>query len=83
MVVNNGKIVATATNRKIGDPETNWRSAHVHAEMAALAAAGSRAKGAFVYVARVFADGSPADSKPCKRCESYMGRYKVAQVVWT
>lgn len=83
IVVNNGRIVAVATNKKVGDPATQWRRSHIHAEAAAIIAAGKYAKGASVYVARAAADGSPAESKPCKKCEGYLERFKVGQVVWT
>ena len=84
IVVWNGTIVASKTNRKIAAPLDNqWRRAHIHAEAAAVRAAGKYASGSIVYVARVAADGSPANSKPCKKCEGYMDRYKVSQVVWT
>lgn len=83
VVVNNGRIVSTATNKKVGDPETAWRKSHVHAEIAAVVAAGKHAHGSSVYVARVAADGSPAVSQPCKKCEGYLSRVGVAQVVWT
>jgi pyrimidine deaminase RibD-like protein len=83
VVVNSGKVVAVATNKKVGDPNIAWRRAHIHAEIAAVSAAGTRAKGASVYVARAAADGSPAVSKPCKKCERYMERSGVTQVVWT
>ena len=83
VVVNNGRIVAVATNKKIGDPLTHWRRAHVHAEAAAVIAAGSRAHGATVYVARLAANGQPANSKPCKRCDGYLDRFGVSQVRWT
>lgn len=84
VVVQNGRVIASATNKKVGDPEMGWRRSHVHAEVAAINAAGKNAvSGSVVYVARVWADGSPAESKPCKRCESFMERHGVAQVVWT
>lgn len=83
VVVNNGRIVSTATNKKVGDTESGWRRAHIHAEAAALMAAGTRARGAQVYVARVSADGSAAESKPCKKCQGLLDRYGVSQVVWT
>jgi pyrimidine deaminase RibD-like protein len=84
VVVQNGRVLSTATNRKVGDPESGWRRAHVHAEIAAINAAGKHAvSGSAVYVARVWADGSPAESKPCKRCEGFMERHGVSQVVWT
>jgi hypothetical protein len=28
-------------------------------------------------------DGTPALSKPCKKCERYLKRYGVSEVVWT
>jgi len=83
VVVSNGRIVSKATNKKVGDPKTAWRKAHIHAEVAAVLAAGKRAPGALVYVARVLADGSPGDSQPCKKCEGYLNRVGVAKVVWT
>lgn len=83
VVVNKGKVLAVATNRKVADPETHWRRSHIHAEMAAVIAAGTQAAGASVYVARVSADGSPANSKPCKKCERLLNRYGVMQVIWT
>lgn len=83
VVVNNGQIVSTATNKKVGSPETHWRKSHVHAEAAAIIAAGPKAYGATVYVARAAADGSPASSKPCKKCDGYLARFRVSQVRWT
>jgi pyrimidine deaminase RibD-like protein len=83
VVVKNGKVISTSTNKKIGDPSVAWRISHIHAEFAAVVAAGTYACGSNVYVARVSADGSPAPSKPCKKCESIMERSGVAKVVWT
>jgi pyrimidine deaminase RibD-like protein len=83
VVVRNGKILSVTTNKKIGDPKVSWRTAHVHAEFAAIAAAGTLASGSNVYVARVSADGSPAPSEPCKKCKSILGRAGVSKVVWT
>jgi deoxycytidylate deaminase len=83
VVAKDGRIIAMATNKKIGDPSTAWRVSHIHAEFGAIIAAGSRATGAHVYIARVGADGEPAPSKPCKKCESMLVRAGVAKVVWT
>ena len=82
VVVYDGRIVSAATNKKVGDPRFGWRKAHVHAEIAAVTAAGSRASGAYVYVARVAADGSPAESEPCKKCHGYLERAGVSRVGW-
>lgn len=83
VVSKKGKVVAQATNKKVGDPETAWRRSHIHAEVAALVAAGTLARGAMVYVARVNKAGEPVLSKPCVKCERYLKRYGVAGVVWT
>jgi pyrimidine deaminase RibD-like protein len=83
VVVYDGKIVSQAANRKIGDARFGWRKAHVHAEIAAVTAAGSRASGSYVYVARVAANGLPAESEPCKKCHGYLVRAGVSKVVWT
>lgn len=83
IVVSRGRVIAQATNKKIGDPEYQWRRSYIHAEIAAVLAAGSYAKGSKVYVARVNRNGEPAMSKPCKKCERYLKRYGVSEVVWT
>jgi pyrimidine deaminase RibD-like protein len=83
IVVSRGQIVSEATNRKIGDPEIAWRIAHLHAEVAALLAAGPLANGSTLYVARISASGKPAESKPCKKCDSFIEKYGVTRVVWT
>ena len=83
VVVFNGKVVASATNKKIGDPRHEWRRSHVHAEAAAAIAAGTRIAGAHVYVARVNAFGDPTDSRPCQKCERYLKRMGVARITWT
>lgn len=83
VVVSNGRVVAAATNKKIGDPYTHWRRSYVHAEAAAIIAAGTKANGATVYVARISSDGTVTLSKPCKRCDGYMERFGVSRVVWT
>lgn len=83
VVVVNGRVISKAVNRKVGDPKVAWRKSHVHAEFAALVAAGSRSRGAMVYVARVRADDTPANSEPCRKCARLLNRLGVAQVVWT
>lgn len=83
VVVSNGQVVSMATNKIVGDPEKAWRKAHIHAEIAALTAAGQRAIGATLYVARVNAQGLTRDSKPCKKCEGFIEKYKIGSVIYT
>jgi pyrimidine deaminase RibD-like protein len=83
VVVYDGIIIGAATNKVVSDQTKGWRKSHVHAEAAALMQAGTRANGAHVYVARVLKDGSPADSRPCRKCEGFLERYGVKSVRWT
>jgi len=84
VIVLNGRVVGEAVNRLVSDQTTgSWRKSHMHAEIAALLSAGSKAYGAIVYVARVHKDGTPADSKPCKKCEGQLKRKRVKKVIWT
>lgn len=83
VVVSNGRVIAHATNKKIGDPKLEWRRSHVHAEAAAAIAAGSRIAGAHVYVARISPTGLPLESRPCRKCQRYLQRMGVAKITWT
>jgi pyrimidine deaminase RibD-like protein len=83
VVSKRGKIIAVATNKKVADPSTHWRKSHIHAEFAALVAAGNEAHGSIIYVARVNAHGNPASSRPCKKCQGLIERFGVAKVVFT
>lgn len=83
VVVNNGKVVSVATNKRVSDPSVEWRKSHIHAEAAAVLAAGRHAHKSIVYVARIMADGTTSNSKPCKKCDGYLARMGVAQIVYT
>lgn len=87
VLVKDGRVVAAALSRRVGPSASatakSWRSAYVHAEQAALAAAGSAAAGATLYVARVGRGDAPAPSAPCARCEALRLRRRVRRVVTT
>lgn len=83
VVSKRGKILAVATNKRVANPQTNWRSSHIHAEFAALIAAGKEAHRGVVYVARVSPSGRPAPSQPCKKCQGLIERFGIASVVFT
>ena len=83
VVVSKGKIIAHATNKRIGDPKFCWRRSYVHAEAAAAIAAGTRISGASVYVARVGKNGLPRESRPCRKCQKYLFRMGVGRIYWT
>lgn len=87
LVVRDGAVVGQGVARRVGnDPsvsENAWRCSYIHAEHAALRAAGADASGATLYVARVNAYGDPVLSKPCPRCAGLAERVGVARIVWT
>lgn len=83
VVSRRGKVLSVATNKKVADPKTQWRSSHIHAEFAALVAAGKEANKGFIYVARVNSRGRPASSQPCKKCQGLIERFGISNVVFT
>jgi deoxycytidylate deaminase len=78
-----GQGVARRTRHDPAGSENEWRCSYIHAECAALGAAGGSAKGAVLYVARINASGNPVLSEPCARCRSRAVRAGVSRVVWT
>lgn len=87
IVVRNGNVLSIATNKNINpmnvlDEEHVREHASIHAEVAALRRV-ANPRGCTVYVARVMSDGSPGLSKPCIRCQKYLDKAGVKQVVWT
>ena len=88
VLVKGGKVVGVGVNSTRGvssvdATENSWRSSYVHAEEVAIRAAGSRASGATLYVARVNRHGAPRLSEPCARCEGAISRSGVKRVVFT
>lgn len=88
IVVKNGQIVGVGVNSTRGiasvkKSEESWRSSYVHAEEVAIQAAGKKANGATLYVARVNRSGFPRLSEPCSRCEGVIARSGVRRVVYT
>lgn len=83
VVVLRGQIVAEATNKRIAPTtQTSWRRSHIHAEHAAILAAGNKTHGATLCVARAGASG-PANSRPCCRCDRIIRRAGIAHVIYT
>lgn len=87
ILVNNGKVVAIGTNVRKGVgaeySENSWRGSHIHAEAVVISAAGHRAKGGTLYVARSNQSGSPRPSRPCERCQGAIERAGIRRVVHT
>lgn len=55
----------------------------IHAEVAAIRNAGSRLKGATIYVARVNNRGEVRYSKPCSKCQVVLDSYGIRKAIWT
>lgn len=84
VVVRRGKTVAAEVNRTTSDARfSNRPICSIHAELAAILAAGSLARGATLYVARVNRQGEPRDSAPCKKCRGFIQRSGIVRVVHT
>ena len=84
VIVKDGKILAVGTNRMYYDPSVvNWRMSGIHAEAAAIKAAGNRAKGATIYVGRINRTGETMLSAPCDRCTGAIDRAGITRVVHT
>jgi deoxycytidylate deaminase len=65
----------------VSDPKTQ---AAVHAEVAALRAAGSTdLRGATIFVARANKQGIPRMSKPCPNCQTALRERGVKKVIYT
>lgn len=87
LVVKDGVLLGQGVARRIGHgPSLSaeaWRCSYLHAEYAAICAAGSAARGATLYVARVNSQGIPRPSEPCARCRGLAQRAGVVRIVWT
>lgn len=84
VLIKSGQVLAAATNLIVGDTtDTTWRTAQLHAEEIVLRIAGTRAKGATLYVARTNLKGETRLSLPCQRCASKIERAKIRRVVTT
>jgi pyrimidine deaminase RibD-like protein len=56
---------------------------HLHAEIAAIAAAKCDVEGMSMFVARVLRSGEPALARPCKGCQDALLAFKFKNVYWT
>lgn len=87
VIIKGGRILGSGINSDrndpnlVADPKTQ---AAVHAEVAALRAAGSSdLRGATIFVARVNRKGEPRMSKPCINCQAALAARGVKKVVYT
>jgi pyrimidine deaminase RibD-like protein len=79
-VVRRGKVVTVGYNRRVFP---NGEAFSQHAEEAALKKAGSRAKGATLYVLRFKKDGSRGMARPCGRCHDTLNRAGIVRVFFS
>lgn len=91
IIVRGNSVIAMGTNTWRNDPavvesdmiEGRGTIFSTHAEVAAIKRAGSRAKGATMYVARILACGRHGNSRPCQNCSREIARAGIKKVVYT
>jgi pyrimidine deaminase RibD-like protein len=88
IIVKSGSVVGTGFNRFKNHPHnipTELIKVHCsrHAEEVAIREAGSNARGAILYVARVNRQGRDRNSKPCHICSQLIKESGVKKVIYT
>lgn len=88
VVVKSGRVLGTGWNKNrnhptIVSPEHIKTDCSYHAEEVAIREAGSNAKGAIIYVARVNKQGKDRDSKPCDKCSTLIEKVGIKRIVYT
>ena len=77
-----GKLVAVGWNKNKTHPKSTDKYKFIHAEMDAMIKAGTKARGATLYVARVHKNGCLANSKPCPACHAMALAYGVKEIYY-
>lgn len=88
VVVKSGRVVGSGYNRFKNHPDVipeELIKIHCsrHAEEVAIREAGSNARGAILYVARVNKKGVDRNSKPCKECAKLIEKSGIKKVIYT
>lgn len=88
VVVKSGRVVGVGYNKFKNHPDVVPESlikVHCsrHAEEVAIREAGSNAKGAILYVARVNNQGLDRNSKPCVVCSKLIKKSGIKKVIYT
>lgn len=88
VITKNGNVLSIGINRYVEhrpeslSPEHLKRGMSRHAEIIALQRV-ANPKGCTIYVARLMADGSEGNSKPCAACQDTLAKAGVRKVVYT
>lgn len=87
VIISGGRVISVGVNvdknspQNVQDPKTQ---AAVHAEVAALRAAGSTPlAGGTIYVARINKSGKAMMSKPCPRCQDAIRAAGIKKIIYT
>jgi tRNA(Arg) A34 adenosine deaminase TadA len=85
VVVKGGRVVGIGHNDiRFSQRNTSTRYIQsMHAEVAALLAAGKNASRSIIFVSRITKDGQLAMAKPCSFCMKFMKELNVKRVVYS
>lgn len=85
VVVKGGRVVGVGFN-SVRFSSRNTSTRHIqslHAEIAAILAAGKNARRSILFVSRITKDGHLAMAKPCSFCMKFIKEMQVKKVVYT
>lgn len=84
VVANGNRVVSLAPNKYRNNPQVDSDNATVHAEVAAIKAAGNKdLKGLTIYIARVAKSGKTAMARPCSNCMKVIVAEGIREIVYT
>jgi deoxycytidylate deaminase len=78
------RVISSAPNKYRNNPLVDPVNATVHAEIAAIKAAGGKdLKGLTIYIARVAKNGKTAMARPCSNCMKVIVAEGIREIVYT
>lgn len=87
VLISGGRTIAVGVNMYRNEqlPGISEFDFSTHAEISALRSLprGTKLKNATIYVARIYADDTPAMSAPCDRCKAELKKFGIKKIVYT
>ena len=78
------RVISFAPNKFRNNPLVDSANATVHAEIAAIKAAGGKdLRGVTIYIARMAKNGNTAMARPCSNCMKAIASEGIREIVYT